>query len=70
MANPYIGYRCPQDVYDALEKYLSETQQERSEFLIALLRKELGMTKELNLVEKVESLEIRVAKIEERLDAD
>jgi hypothetical protein len=70
MANPYIGFRCPQDIYDALEKYLVETQQEKSEFLIGLIRKDLGIAKVETLIEKVESLDIRVSKIESRLDAD
>ena len=75
MANPYIGYRCPRDVYDALEKYLAKTQQEKSEFLISLIRKELGIEKNSTLSDRVEKLEasfktidLRVAVIEARLN--
>lgn len=70
MANPYIGFRCPQDIYGALEKYLGETSQEKTEYILNLIREDLGTKKDLNLIEKVEDLDIRVANIEARLDAD
>lgn len=68
MANPYIGFRCPQDIYSELEKRLKGLGEDRSEFMIALIRKELGIKKGFNLLEKVEALDNRVAAIEARLD--
>jgi predicted DNA-binding protein len=69
MANPYIGFRCPQDVYDALENYLKVTGKEKTEYILELIRNNLNIKKDLNLAEKVEDLDLRVAKIERRLDA-
>lgn len=77
MANPYIGFRCPQDIYDALEKYLAETHQEKTEYILELIRKDLGMTKTKTVLEKLESheedlkiLQQQVNQIAARLNAD
>ena len=67
MANPYIGFRCPQDIYDELEKHLNKSGQEKTEYILALIRKELGIKKGFNLLEKVEALDSRVAIIEARI---
>lgn len=69
MANPYIGLRCPQDVYDQLEKYLNETGQKQTEYILSLIRKDLGIAKVETLIERVESLDVRITSIEARLDA-
>ena len=68
MANPYIGFRCPQDIYDALENHLAKTQQEKTEYILGLIRKDLGIAKVETLIEKVESHETRIAKIEAKLN--
>jgi len=64
-----IGIRVPQDVAIALESYLSKTGLEKTEYVLSLIRKDLGIAKAETLIEKVESHEIRIAKIEARLDA-
>jgi len=64
MANPYIGFRCPQDIYDTLENYLQATGQEKTEYILGLICKDLDIVKELSLIEKVENLDIRVTKLE------
>jgi hypothetical protein len=69
MANPYIGFRCPQDIYDAIEKYLEITDQEKTEYILDLIQKDLGIKKVLNLAEKVEDLDFRLTKLEIKLDA-
>jgi hypothetical protein len=65
-----IGLRVPDDIAIALEKYLQATGQEKTEYIVGLIRKDLGIAKVETLIEKVESLDIRVSKIEARLDAD
>jgi hypothetical protein len=67
MANPYIGYRCPQDVHDALIKHLADIQQEKTEFLVDLIRKELCMGKKATLSDRVRDLEQKVLEIERTL---
>ena len=52
----------------SLEKYLIETGQEKTEYIVGLIRKDLGIAKVETLIEKVESLDIRVAVIEARLN--
>ena len=51
----------------ALEKYLEANNLEVTEFMIDLIRKELGIKKDLNLLEKVEALDDRVTNLEARL---
>ena len=63
-----IGFRVPVDLAIALEKYLAETGQEKTEYIVGLIRKDLGIAKVETLIEKVESLDIRVAIIEARLN--
>ena len=63
-----IGFRVPVDLAIALEKYLVETGQEKTEYIVGLIRKDLGIAKVETLIEKVESLDIRVAVIEARLN--
>lgn len=63
-----IGIRVPDDVAIALEKYLNATGLEKTEYVLSLIRKDLGIAKVETLIEKVESHEIRIAKIEARLD--
>ncbi len=65
-----IGLRVPDDIAIALEKYLNATGQEKTEYVLGLIRKDLGIAKVETLIEKVESHEIRIAAIEARLDAD
>ena len=65
-----IGLRVPDDIAIALEKYLQATGQEKTEYILGLIRKDLGIAKVETLIEKVESLDVRVSKIEARLDAD
>lgn len=65
-----IGFRVPSDIAIALEKYLDATGQEKTEYIVGLIRKDLGIAKTETLIEKVESLDIRVANIEKKLDAD
>lgn len=64
-----IGLRVPDDVAFALEKYLQATGQEKTEYILSLIRKDLGITKVETLIERVESLDIRITSIEARLDA-
>lgn len=64
-----IGFRVPADLEIALEKYLDQTGLEKTEYIVGLIRKDLGIAKVETLIEKVESHEIRIAKIEARLDA-
>ena len=63
-----IGFRVPVDLAIALEKYLVETGQEKTEYIVGLIRKDLDIAKVETLIEKVESLDIRVASIEARLN--
>ena len=63
-----IGFRVPVDLAIALEKYLVETGQEKTEYIVGLIRKDLDIAKVETLIEKVESLDIRVAVIEARLN--
>ena len=63
-----IGFRVPVDLAISLEKYLIETGQEKTEYIVGLIRKDLGIAKVETLIEKVESLDIRVAVIEARLN--
>ena len=67
MANPYIGFRCPQDIYDTLENYLQDTGQEKTDYILGLICKDLGIVKVETLIEKVEDLDIRVTRIESKL---
>jgi hypothetical protein len=64
-----IGLRVPEDVAIALENYLSETGQEKTEYILGLIRKDLGIAKIETLIEIVESHGIRIAAIEAQLDA-
>jgi hypothetical protein len=64
-----IGLRVPEDVAIALDKYLNETGQEKTEYVLGLIRQDLGIAKIETLIEKVESHETRIAAIEARLDA-
>lgn len=64
-----IGLRIPDDVAIALANYLNSTGQEKTEYVLGLIRKDLGIVKVETLIEKVESLDIRVSNIEKRLDA-
>lgn len=65
-----IGLRVPDDVAIALDKYLQATGQEKTEYILGLIRKDLGVAKIETLVEKVESHDVRIAAIERRLNAD
>ena len=65
-----IGFRVPTDIAIDLEKYLSETGQEKTEYIVGLIRRDLGIAKVETLIEKVESLDVRVTSIEARLNAD
>ncbi|MBD2316702.1 hypothetical protein [Phormidium tenue] len=65
-----IGFRVPADLTTALEKYLKQTGLEKTEYIVGLIRKDLGIAQTETLIEKVESHEIRIAKIEARLDVD
>lgn len=65
-----IGFRVPDDLESALNKYLDATGQEKTEYIVSLIRKDLGVAKVETLIEKVESHEIRIAAIEARLDTD
>lgn len=65
-----IGFRVPVDLENALEKNLSETGLEKTEYIVGLIRKDLGIAKVETLIEKVESLDTRVSKIEARLDVN
>lgn len=64
-----IGFRCPKDIAIAFKKRLKETDQEKTEYLVALLAKDLGIEQPETLSDRVEKLEQKVANIEARLDA-
>jgi hypothetical protein len=64
-----IGIRVPDDVAIALDNYLKATGLEKTEYILDLIRKDLGIAKIETLIENVESLNVRVANIEKRLDA-
>jgi len=66
--NSRIGFRCPDEVAIALEKYLEATGQEKTEYIVGLICKDLGIVKVETLIEKVESLDVRVAKLESKSD--
>lgn len=63
-----IGFRVPTDIAIALEKHLDATGQEKTEYIVGLIRKDLGIAKVETLIEKVESHEIRIAAIEAKLN--
>jgi hypothetical protein len=63
-----IGLRVPEDVAIALENYLSSTGQEKTEYIVNLIRENLSLAKVETLVEKVESLDIRVINLESKLN--
>lgn len=62
-----IGLRVPDDVAIALENYLQATGQEKTEYILGLIRKDLDIAKVETLIEKVESLDLRVSNIENKL---
>jgi hypothetical protein len=59
-----IGFRVPQDLAIALENYFNATGLEKTEYMLSLIRRDLGIAKIETLVEKVESLDSRVSKLE------
>ena len=59
-----IGFRVPQDLAIALENYLNATGLEKTKYMLSLIRQDLGIAKIETLVEKVESLDSRVSKLE------
>jgi hypothetical protein len=59
-----IGFRVPQDLAIALENYFNATGLEKTEYMLSLIRQDLGIAKIETLVEKVESLDSRVSKLE------
>lgn len=65
MTSMRIGLRVPDDVAIALENYLSATGQEKTEYIVGLIRKDLGIAKVETLVEMVESHEkdIQIIKV-------
>ncbi len=72
-----IGFRVPIDLGPVLEKYLSETEQEKTEYIVGLIRKDLGMAKTKTVLEKLESyeenlkiLQQQINQIAARLNAD
>jgi len=62
-----IGFRVPSDVASALEDYLEVAGLEKTEYILGLIRKDLGIAKVESFAEKVESHEIRIARLEEWL---
>ena len=64
-----IGFRCPKNIAIAFKKRLKETEQEKTEYLVALLAKDLGIELPISLSDRVERLEQKVSDIEKRLNA-
>lgn len=72
-----IGFRCPKDIANAFKRRLKETDQEKTEYLVALLAKDLGIEQPIPLRDQVETVKIElkelkqeVSKIKARLDAE
>jgi polyhydroxyalkanoate synthesis regulator phasin len=59
-----IGFRVPPDIAIALRKHLDVTGLEKTKYMLSLIRQDLGIAKIETLVEKVESLDSRVSKLE------
>ncbi len=64
-----IGFRCPKNIAIAFRERLKQVGQEKTEYLVALLAKDLGIDQPIPLGDRVEKLEQKVANIEARLDA-
>lgn len=72
-----IGFRVPIDLEPVLKKYLSETEQEKTEYIVGLIRKDLGMATTKSVLEELKSyeenlkiLQQQVNQIAARLNAD
>lgn len=64
-----IGFRCPKDIAIAFKRRLKETDQEKTEYLVALLAKDLGIEQPIPLSDRVEKIEQEISEIKARLDA-
>ena len=72
-----IGFRCPKGIAIAFRQRLEETGQEKTQYLVALLAKDLGIDEPIPLSDRVDNFEKeldelkqKVSDIEARLDAD
>jgi hypothetical protein len=65
----YLGLNISDEIADAIATRTSLTKETKTEIVTMAIEKELGIKKDLNLLEKVEALDHRVASIEARLDA-
>ena len=63
----YLGLNISDDLADAISTRTTLTKETKTEIVTTALEKELGIKKDLNLLEKVEALDSRVAIIEARL---
>ena len=64
----YLGLNISDELADAIAARTAITKETKTEIVTIALEKELGITKLETLIEKVESLDIRVASIEARLN--
>ena len=64
----YLGLNISNEIADAITARTALTKETKTEIVTTALEKELGIKKSLNLLEKVEALDHRVAIIEARLD--
>ena len=63
----YLGLNISDDLAEAISTRTTLTKKTKTEIVTTALEKELGIKKDLNLLEKVEALDNRVAAIEARL---
>ena len=66
----YLGLNISDELADAIAARTAITKETKTEIVTIALEKELGIAKVETLIEKVESLDIRVTSIEARLNAD
>ena len=64
----YLGLNISDELADAIAARTAITKETKTEIVTIALEKELGIAKVKTLIEKVDSLDIRVAVIEARLN--
>jgi|GEM_PF-2591452 len=64
----YLGLNISDEIADAITERTAITGESKTVITTIALEKELGIKKDLNLIEKVENLDIRMTRIESKLD--
>lgn len=62
-----IGFRCPKDIAIAFKRRLKEVEQEKTEYLVALLAKDLGIDQPIPLSDRVEDVEIELKELKQEV---